>query len=461
MATKRIINVFDLGPGDGGKGGVVHKYSTEYDAHIILKVGGAQGSHGVTTDDRSFAFSQWGCGTFENIPTHITSRFVMSPDALVAEAQALQEAGVSDPWDLLTIDGGAICSTPYHGFASRARELLRGNDPRGTIGSGVGQAYRRFSSHPLLTFRAHELSYGDKDKIAAKMKAVRDNELELLRNFFVDTVLKNDREEFDKEMAMFFDDYFLDYVIEEYDALSNILPVVNEYTHLNGLLHTPGTAIIENSHGVLTDNVVGFNPHTSALRTLPQFNKQYLDYHKFNGEFINIGVHRAYSIRHGAGPLPTHDPSMNERLLPGSNKDENRYQGKVRVGPLDFVLLRYALAQSCKVDALAITWFDQVGLNGSWDVCDFYRNCDCNVFESHNIIKPIPFGLADTTSNLRMTKALFNVMPTIETIQLPQSLTEQSELCCKIVQDKLQIPVDLISFGPRDRNKVLRGITNV
>lgn len=461
MTTNRIINVFDLGPGDGGKGGVVHKYATEYDAHTILKVGGAQGSHGVTTDDKSFAFSQWGCGTFENIPTHITSRFVLSPDALLAEAKALQEVGVYDPWDLLTIDGGAICSTPYHGFASRTRELLHGKNPRGTIGSGVGQAYRRATSQPSLAFRAHELSHGDKDAIAVKMKAVRDNELELLRGFFVDNVLAVDREEFDKEVAMFSDDYFLDYVVDTYESLSHILPVTNEYTHLNGLLRIPGTAIIENSHGVLTDSVVGFNPHTSALRTLPQFNLEYFDYHKFSGEFINVGVHRAYSIRHGAGPLPTHDPSMNERLLPGSNKDENRYQGKVRVGPLDFVLLRYALDQCCKVDALAITWFDQVGLNGSWDICDSYRNWDHRVFESHNTINPILGGFSDTTYNFRIAEALVNVMPTIETISLPESLTEQSELCCKIVQDKLNVPVDLVSFGPRDRNKVLRGITNV
>ena len=462
MTTKRIINVFDLGPGDGGKGGVVHKYATEYDAHAILKVGGAQGSHGVTTDNRSFAFSQWGCGTFENISTHITNRFVLSPDALVAEAKALKEVGVSDPWGLLTIDGSAICSTPYHGFSSRIRELLCGKNPRGTIGSGVGQAYRRHSSHPLLTFRAHEFSHGDMSRITAKLKAVRANELELLQTLFLGNILESDREEFNNELAMFTDDNFFDYVINIYELLSDILPVVNEYTHLNSLLSVPGTAIIENSHGILTDSVVGFNPHTSALRTLPQFNNNYFEFHKFSGEFINIGVHRAYSIRHGAGPLPTHDPSMNEQLLPGSNKDENRYQGKVRVGPLDFVLLRYALDQCCKVDALAITWFDQVGLNGSWDICDSYSNYDSKVFESHNTINPIFGGFQNTTDyNLRIAKALFNVTPTIETISLPESLIEQSDLCCKIVHDKLNVPVDLVSFGPRDRNKVLRGIVNV
>lgn len=181
MTIKRIINVFDLGPGDGGKGGVVHKYSTEYDAHTILKVGGAQGSHGVTTEGQSFAFSQWGCGTFENVPTHITSRFVMSPDALVAEANALQLAGVSDPWGLLTIDGNAICSTPYHGFSSRIRELLCGKNRRGTIGSGVGQAYRRHLSDPTYTFRAFEFSKIHVSRLIGKLEAVRNHEFGLVQ----------------------------------------------------------------------------------------------------------------------------------------------------------------------------------------------------------------------------------------------------------------------------------------
>jgi len=49
MSTERIIVVFDLGPGDGGKGGIVHKLSCHHRAHTVIKVGGAQGSHGVST----------------------------------------------------------------------------------------------------------------------------------------------------------------------------------------------------------------------------------------------------------------------------------------------------------------------------------------------------------------------------------------------------------------------------
>ena len=46
---KKVFIVTDLGGGDGGKGGVVHKICTETKAHTVVKVGGAQGSHGVHT----------------------------------------------------------------------------------------------------------------------------------------------------------------------------------------------------------------------------------------------------------------------------------------------------------------------------------------------------------------------------------------------------------------------------
>ena len=137
--TEKIYVVTDLGPGDGGKGGVVHKISTMMRAHTVIKVGGAQGSHGVRTfAGNNFAFSQWGCGTFEGIKTHISQRMVISPEGLLNEADALRyEHGIHDVFGLLTVDQRALCATPYHGIASRLREMARGKNPRGTIGTVV------------------------------------------------------------------------------------------------------------------------------------------------------------------------------------------------------------------------------------------------------------------------------------------------------------------------------------
>lgn len=72
MAMKKAIKVTDLGSGDGGKGGGVHKTAIVMRAHTMIKEGAAQGSHGAcTSTGERFAFSQWGCGTFEGVRTHI------------------------------------------------------------------------------------------------------------------------------------------------------------------------------------------------------------------------------------------------------------------------------------------------------------------------------------------------------------------------------------------------------
>ena len=84
----KLYLVCDLGPGDGGKGGVVHKLTETLRPALILKCGGGQGSHGVFTDGgERFSFSHWGCGTFSGVPTYITPRFTVIPHALLNELQ--------------------------------------------------------------------------------------------------------------------------------------------------------------------------------------------------------------------------------------------------------------------------------------------------------------------------------------------------------------------------------------
>ncbi len=75
---EQVYVVTDLGPGDGGKGGIVHALSRQLHTDIVIKRGGAQGSHGVRTSfGEGFNFSQWGCGTFNSIPTFLSEQMVI------------------------------------------------------------------------------------------------------------------------------------------------------------------------------------------------------------------------------------------------------------------------------------------------------------------------------------------------------------------------------------------------
>ncbi len=140
---ENIYIVTDLGPGDGGKGGIVHFLSKKIGASVIIKRGGAQGSHGVRTSfGESFNFSQWGCGTLEGIPTYCSEQMIISPVGLENESDALKRLGIYEPYTLLSVDPNCICATPLHRISSQLEELVLGNNPRGTVGTGVGRACR-------------------------------------------------------------------------------------------------------------------------------------------------------------------------------------------------------------------------------------------------------------------------------------------------------------------------------
>ncbi|HRC27773.1 MAG TPA: adenylosuccinate synthetase [Candidatus Saccharimonas sp.] len=458
--TKAVFVVTDLGPGDGGKGGVVHAVAKAQRAHTVVKRGGAQGSHGVrTATGSSFAFSQWGCGTFDGIPTHLSSQFIVSPLGLINEATALKdEAGVVDPFSVLTVDDTCLVATPFHGIASRLFELTRADHPRGTVGTGVGQAYRDFTRHPGIALRVSDLRAAG---LRERLYAVRDHVHGYVWPVVEDAeFLRADSADVRHELELLGDDGFVEYTYEQFLLAGTLTRIVPHDYLASNILPKPGTVVVETSHGVLTDRVRGFHPHTSAIRTLPSFTRQILDDAGYEGRVINLGVTRAYAVRHGAGPMPTSDPAMAEHLLPGSNKDDNRYQGKVRVGPIDFVLLRYAIAASGgpeAFDGLAITWFDQVRANGRWDVCEAYEDPqDTRLYTPTGDIR-VPLetsqeyqaGLCQSllVQTPRITSATLNPDSDYDTLY---------GVVADRIQSSLGVPVRLVSFGPTERDKLMK-----
>lgn len=458
MASKVYV-VTDLGPGDGGKGTVVHKIATMMRAHTVIKRGGAQGSHGVqTSGGDKFAFSQWGCGTLEGIPTHLSAQMVIAPERLLIEADSLRyQCGIYDAFSLLTVDEEALCATPFHGIASRINELARGDNPRGTVGTGVGEAYREYRRRPTDAIKARDLTSSD---LRERLRCVRERIQADLQYTIEFEFLKEDRATLAEEVSLLYDDRFLDFVVSKFEMAGKLVNVVSRDYLGGAILPREGVAIVESSHGVLTDRVMGFHPHTSAIRTLPSFTHGLLQDAGHTGEIINIGVTRSYAVRHGAGPMPTADPKDADLLLPSSHKDNNRYQGQVRVGPLDFVLLRYALAACGGPDAfdgLAMTWFDQIQANGSWKQCRRYRGAkDAEFFLPNGDIRVVsnPSPQHQFALGQQLSKCHPEVMATPVMANVSQEVL--FDFCAEVVQAQAGVPVRMVSFGPTELDQICK-----
>jgi adenylosuccinate synthase len=115
--------------------------------------------------------------------------------------------------------------------------------------------------------------------------------------------------------------------------------------------------IFEGAQGVLLDEWHGFHPYTTWSTVTP-LHAWELALEFGIRDVTVLGLTRAFATRHGAGPFPTYSEPMTAAMADAGNPD-NAWQGAIRSGPLDLVLLDYA-ARICQIDALAVTCLDRL-----------------------------------------------------------------------------------------------------
>jgi len=461
MTPKKAYIVTDLGFGDGGKGGVVHKICTYASPHTVIKVGGAQGSHGVShSDGRKFNFSQFGCGTFEGIRTHLSNKFVASPVGLLNEADALEAYGVRNPLSLLTVDERTLLSTSFHGISSRLKEMARKKNGRGVIGVGIGEAFLDAEIDPSLAIFAADLKRpGLREKLRAVLEAKREEIALIYENEF----MTEDAGEVKDQLSMLRNDNFFVWVCEVFERFANEVRIVDAGYLTREIFSRVGSLIFESSHGVLTDRYYGFHPHTTRLRTVPHKNAEaVLTEGGWSGQVVRLGVMRSYQIKHGAGPFVVDTPEMAKSLLPLEFGNPDRYRGQVRVGPLDLVALRYArdvCGGASSFDGLCVTWCDTVSRRGEFAVCSSYDGAKASEFFTEEGHLRVSHGSGDRQLHHqeRLAQILAACNPHVTKYTLPVSHTNDDT--CRIVGGVLKeargVPVRMAGFGPTELDKSL------
>ncbi|GLZ01691.1 adenylosuccinate synthetase [Actinoplanes sp. NBRC 103695] len=315
----RHIAVVDLGYGDAGKGSVVDALCATAPRRAVLRFnGGAQAAHNViTASGRHHTFAQFGSGTLQGVPTHLTRFMVVDPLALSAEASAL-----GNPYHLLTVDEDALLATPWHRAANQVREQRRGAGRHGSCGMGVGQTMAYALKHPSAPRVGDVRSPA---RLRARLAQVR-------------SVLT---EEYGPLPAP-----PLPAVVEAFLAFGRAVSIV-DWNHVATLLRE-GPCIFEGAQGVLLDEWRGWHPYTTWSTTT------FGNVAALCDDFLRLGVVRTYTTRHGAGPFVTEAPLD----LPEAHNGVGEWQGTFRVGHFDAVAHRYAVEVCGGVDGLAVTHLD-------------------------------------------------------------------------------------------------------
>ena len=429
--------VVDLGFGDAGKGSITDFLVRDRGAGLVVRFhGGAQAGHNVVTDDgRHHTFSQFCAGTFvPDVMGLLGSDFLLHPLGMMVEESHLQTLGIRDAWDRTLIHRRARVITPYQQATGRIRELLRGPAAHGTCGVGVGECVRDSLQAPDDTLHAGDL--GDPERTRRKLEAQRDRkraELDALDGVWTAAARQT--------FALFDDAKLVERALDSWREFCDRSKLASE-GRAHGLLTENSRIVFEGAQGVLLDELWGFHPHTTwsdcrpagALALVPDDRPSKV-----------LGVTRAYSVRHGAGPFPAGgnaDPIVEEH-----NVDEG-WQGQFRSGPLDGVLLRYASEVVGRLDGIALTCLDR--LPEPARVCTGYRVEDTEGLgrkgEDGSLQSLVPGKHEDLGHRAGLTRLLARCTPVLEEVGSIRSFVEEAT----------GRPVLLESRGPRASDKTWR-----
>jgi adenylosuccinate synthase len=428
---RQAIVVTGLGFGDEGKGTTVEALVHRHDIDLVVRYnGGAQAAHNVVTpDDKHHTFSQFGSGSLLGARTFLSEHMLVEPISLGNEARHLHELGLADPFELLTIDRRAVVITPYHIRANRYREARRGKARHGTCGMGIGEARQDALENPDDVLRVGDL---------LDWRALLD------KLFRAQARL---REEFPDEDA----GASPLLVRHTYGQCAKRLRIVDG-TWLGEQLRK-GSAVFEGAQGVLLDQTWGFQPHTTWSDTTFAWADALLKACEFDGKVERVGVTRAYTTRHGAGPLPTEYPQDGPNELHNSGG----HAGSFRKGDLDVPLLRYALDVCGGVDSIALTHVDR---QDRWSICTAYGDAntrDNGMFWSSGtwlggrsmrgqIIRP-------HATTFERQQQLTKVLNSLNATEFMHAHVASRALPTWLAEE-LRVPIKLVSQGPTREHKV-------
>lgn len=348
------IIVVGLGFGDEAKGATVDFLCAQDDvAGVVRFNGGAQAAHNVVADGRHHTFRQFGSGTLSGVPTFLSRYCLVEPIGLAGEAEELAALGVPDPLGLITIDPDALITTPVHVAANRAREDRRGAGRHGSTGLGIGETVW----YDLAMRRGARAGQAVENLVApsdARGRALR------VRDCLDGRVLRERL----ADLVRFYRPLLAGSVHghDDVETMADLLAAFAGAVRMAAPGHLArsaarGRLVFEGAQGVLLDEWRGFHPHTTWSTTTPA-NAQALLAEAGLPRGEVLGLTRAYTTRHGAGPLPTEDPALLAVAEPFNGTGV--YQGGWRTGHLDLVALGYAVAAIGGVDALAVSHLDVV-----------------------------------------------------------------------------------------------------
>ena len=333
----KAIAVIGANYGDEGKGLTVDYLARQQAARgwkpvIVRFNGGGQAGHTVVTaDGKRHVFAHVGAGTFvEGARTYLSSRFILNPYTLHKELTALNLDGF--PPQLLTHPQCSV-TTVYDMAINSLAELSRGISRHGSCGMGVNETVTRTDAgFPLR---------------ALQVKRAKPDELARLLRDICETYVPRRLEQLGITQADLaqHDVYARMLRPADYEQQANFLQTVLmpaftilDKTGLDSVLASMADGqefILEGAQGLALDEMLGDFPYVTRSITGLLAAGAVAAYELNAFEIEPLYITRAYTTRHGAGPLSFEGEPITNRELVDSTNVQNMWQGSLRHAPLD------------------------------------------------------------------------------------------------------------------------------
>ena len=425
-----MANVVVIGTqwGDEGKGKIVDWLTDRCDG-VVRFQGGHNAGHTLVIGTHKTILRLIPSGILRpSVACYIGNGVVLSPPALLAEIDELDQAGV-DVSRRLSISGNCALILDYHVALDRAREARLGANPIGTTGRGIGPAYEDKVGRRAV--RAQDLF--DEKRFTERVREALE-----FHNFVLTRYL--DAQAIDAQQ-----------VIESTLKLgARIRPMVADVSYLLDQAMKKGKRLLfEGAQGSLLDVDHGTYPFVTSSNTVAAaaavgsgVGPQRLNY--------VLGITKAYATRVGSGPFPTELLEDTGEQLRQRGAEFGSVTGRPRrCGWFDAAALQRSV-QLNGLTGLCITKLDVLDGLPTIRLCTGYR------YEGR-AVDILPFG-ADAVGRCEPVyqdfpgwkESTFGVRDWSELPAGARSyLSRLSELA--------GVPIDLVSTGPeRDQTIVLR-----
>lgn len=413
--------------GDEGKGKIVDYLANNYD--IVARFqGGPNAGHTLKFDGKKYILHTVPSGIFrEHLINLIGNGVVIDPITLKKEIEQLDAAGVNYKGRLLVAKKAHLI-LPSHRMLDAASEAAKGKDKIGSTLKGIGPTYMDKTGR-------NGLRVGDlfEPNFKERYEALKEKHNNLVAIYpDIDFDLESEEKKW-------------------MDSLETIksLDIVEGEWYLNLAINEGKKVLAEGAQGSMLDIDYGTYPFVTSSNTISAGVCIGLG---LAPQTINevIGITKAYCTRVGSGPFPTelHDEMGDKLRVEGAEFGSTTGRPR-RCGWIDLPQLKYAIMLN-GVTQLVITKIDVL-----------------NIFETIKAAVSLqvdgkntsqwPFDI-DNREVTPVYESMEGWQKSLDTMTSFDEMPLQAKNFIAYLEQKLEVPVTMISTGPDRKSLILRDV---